>query len=176
MHTSHASYTRRPSHRQSPVTAIMRSILAVVFMLGVCWRGVAAATEVNESNTEQHSHRDIFNPALAAAFKVGLANVAAVTPDHSHRNKRASAFGSHAGGNANPAGKRMHRRAPQLLSDVLGEEGDVLDAQPDVRVLLDGGTLTSGSISTVRVVPTTYVTTEGGERSECILLLYSSFT
>lgn len=177
MHSRNASTDARHPHsgRSLLASLVMRpysSVLALVVVVVVLLAGGAAAGASNEANTQprQRSHsrqEGIFNPNLAAAFKFGLANVASSSEGH---HKRASAFG------ASPPftkhGIKKNRRAPQLLSDVLGQDGAVLldaEAAAPVNVLLEGGTLTSGSISTVRVEPTTYVTTEAGQRSKCCI-------
>lgn len=145
-----------------------RLILSVLLtVIGLASLNGVAANSSNESNLSERHREDIFNPAVAAAaFKVGLANVAS---NARSSNKRANAFGKQLHGGNNVEGShrtKKNRRTPQVLGDLMGDDAHVVDENGVNVVLLEGGTITSGSVSTVRVVPTTYTTTSGGERSE----------
>lgn len=152
-------------------------------VLFACLGSIASAGNTlnnNDSKTlNERGHEDIFNPTVAAAaFKVGLANVASSSSNtRPATHKRANAFGKH--GVDGGGHKKNKKRTPQVLGDLLGDDGDVLDqdgAMAVVNVHLEGGTLTSGSVSTVRVVPTAYITTSEGERSECSYTSCSVYT
>ncbi|KAK9896507.1 hypothetical protein P389DRAFT_180277 [Cystobasidium minutum MCA 4210] len=143
-----------------------RLILSVLLtVIGLASLNGVAANSSNESNLSERHREDIFNPAVAAAaFKVGLANVAS---NARSSNKRANAFGKQLHGGNNVEGShrtKKNRRTPQVLGDLMGDDAHVVDENGVNVVLLEGGTITSGSVSTVRVVPTTYTTTSGGER------------
>lgn len=185
MHIGHAT-TSNPSPSTTTTTTMRRLILCGLLALlsGIIQASSAAAHSASSNdsgslNERSHQqHEDIFNPALAAAFKVGLANVAS-SSSNTRSNKRANAFGKqqHNEGGHSVKKRSKSKRTPQVLSDLLGDGADVLDEESGgvgaVVVLLEGGTVTSGSVSTVRVVPTTYTTTLQGERSECRYLSLS---
>lgn len=174
MHIGHATPSPSPS-----TINMRRFVLCGLALLSGIQASAAHSASSNESNNSlnerSHQHEDIFNPALAAAFKVGLANVAS-SSSNTRSNKRANAFGKQQHNTEKRHKKSKSKRTPQVLSDLLGDDADVLDENGGVDavvVLLEGGTVTSGSVSTVRVVPTTYTTTVQGERSECRRLSYS---
>lgn len=191
MHIGHAT-TSNPSPSTTITTTMRRLIFCGLLALlsGITQASSAAAHSASSNDSgslnerSHHQHEDIFNPALAAAFKVGLANVASSSSNTRSSNKRANAFGKlqHNEGGHSVKKRSKSKRTPQVLSDLLGDGADVLDENGGagaVVVLLEGGTVTSGSVSTVRVVPTTYTTTLQGERSECrhlSILLYSSLS
>lgn len=177
MHTRHGNSA---ASTITPITNNMRRlILGVVLGLAALNGASAASSNTNDSLDERGIHEGggLFNPAIAAAaFKVGLTNIASSNTRSS--NKRANAFGKQHG--STHTTKNKNKRTPQVLGDLLGADGDVFDGSNGVNIiLLEGGTVTSGSVSTVRVVPTTYTTTVGGERSESRIhysLIYSLYT
>lgn len=186
MHIGHAT-TSNPSPSTTTTTTMRRLILCGLLALlsGIIQASSAHSASSNDSGSlnerSHHQHEDIFNPALAAAFKVGLANVASSSSNTRSSNKRANAFGKQQH-STEKRHKKKSKRTPQVLSDLLGDDADVLEENGGVGavvVLLEGGTVTSGSVSTVRVVPTTYTTTLQGKRSECrssLSLIYSSLS
>lgn len=166
---------------------MVKTIASILAIIAIQAAHVTQAHQVvddtNTSSLEVHPV-ELFHPDGAAAFKVGLAKVAA----NSNSKRRANVFGrvleQQGGHQGNGKSKRDHRkeRRQSFIDSLLGDDSTSNDdnqgiSSIDLNNALglspndDGnndGTITSGSIRTTETVPITYTTTIAGDRSEYI--------
>jgi hypothetical protein len=155
------SSTITPINMRRSTSMNANALFGVLLLTGL---GIASGVAASNLDNNQHS---IFNPDTAAAFKVGLANVA--SNSHS-RLRRANAFGSmDMDINHRRASSARNRRQNNNnnIGDLLGDNGDILDINDIGNNALALEVVTSGSTSTTLTSETVYVTTLQGERSEC---------